>query len=50
MVKWKVDPLPGVLRAHIVPPSNSASRLLMASPSPVPPCRRVVEGSTWLKD
>jgi len=50
IVKWKVDPSPTVLSTHIDPPISSASRLLMASPSPVLPYRRVVEGSTWLND
>ena len=37
-VKWKVDPLPApALSTHIVPPISSLRRLLMASPSPVPP-------------
>ena len=36
-VKWKVDPLPDSLSTHIVPPIRSASRLLIARPSPVPP-------------
>ena len=50
MVKWKVEPCPGSLSTHIVPPMSSLRRLLMASPSPVPPYRRVVDASTWLKD
>jgi hypothetical protein len=49
-VKWKVEPWPGALSAHIVPPISSLSRLLIAKPSPVPPKRRLVEASTWLKD
>ncbi len=50
MVKWKLEPLPGpVASTHIVPPISSASRLLMASPSPVPPYLRVVVLSAWLK-
>ena len=50
MVKWKVEPLPGSLSTHIRPPMSSPRRLLIARPSPVPPYRRVVEASTWLKD
>ena len=50
-VKWKVEPVPGpALSTHIVPPISSASRLLMASPSPVPPYLRVVALSAWLND
>ena len=49
MVKWKVEPVPGpALSTHIVPPISSASSLLMARPSPVPPYLRVVLLSTWL--
>ena len=40
----------GTLSTHILPPINSTRRLLMASPSPVPPNCRVVEASAWLKD
>ena len=51
MVKWKVEPLPiPSLEAHIVPPINSANRLLMASPRPVPPYLRVVDESACEKD
>ena len=52
MMKWKVEPLPGVpsLSTQIVPPISSTSRLLIASPRPVPPYVRAVEASTWLKD
>ena len=50
MVKLNVEPLPTSLSTHIRPPMSSASRLLMARPRPVPPKRRVVEASTWLKD
>ena len=46
MVKWKVDPRPGVLSNQIRPPSISHSRRLIASPSPVPPYSRVVDAST----
>ena len=49
-VKWNVEPFSGTLSTHILPPINSTSRLLMASPRPVPPKRRVVEASAWLKD
>jgi hypothetical protein len=49
IVKWNVEPFPGSLSAQIRPPMSSLSRLLMASPKPVPPYRRVVETSTWLK-
>ena len=49
MVKWKVEPVPGpALSTHIVPPISSASSLLMARPSPVPPYLRVVLLSAWL--
>ena len=49
MVKWKVQPVPGpALSTHIVPPISSASSLLMARPSPVPPYLRVVLLSAWL--
>ncbi len=49
IVNENVAPRPGPpLSAHIVPPISSASRLLMASPSPVPPYLRVVEASAWL--
>ena len=50
IVKEKVEPSPGTLSTHIVPPINSASRFEMARPRPVPPYIRVVEASTWLKD
>ena len=36
-----------MLVAHAVPPISSARRRLIASPSPVPPYRRLVEASTW---
>ena len=49
IVKWKVEPRPGpALSAHIVPPISSASSLLIARPSPVPPYLRVVPLSAWL--
>ena len=37
MVKWKVAPLPASLSTQILPPINSARRLQMARPRPVPP-------------
>src|SRR5262249_21160060 len=49
IVKWNVEPFPGSLSGQIRPPMSSLSRLLIASPKPVPPYRRVVETSTWLK-
>jgi len=49
MVKWKVEPTPTVLLAPILPPMSSVSRRLIANPRPVPPCRRVVEPSSWWK-
>ncbi len=51
IVKWNVDPLPSPsLVTHMLPPINSASRLLMASPRPVPPYLRVVEESACEND
>ncbi len=44
-----VDPTPTVLRTPVWPPMRRARRALMASPRPVPPWRRVVLASTWLK-
>ena len=50
MLKWKVEPWPGpALSTPIVPPISSASFLLIANPSPVPPYLRVVPLSAWLK-
>ena len=50
MLKLNVVPCPRpALRACMVPPISSASRLLMARPSPVPPYLRVVLASAWLK-
>ncbi len=46
----KVEPLPCSLSTEIVPPISSTRRLEMARPSPVPPKRRVVDASTWLKE
>ena len=39
IVTWNVLPSPGTpeLSTHTVPPISSASRLLIASPKPVPP-------------
>ena len=48
-VTRNVEPRDGSLETLIPPPILSARPLQMASPSPVPPKRRVVEGSTWLK-
>ena len=42
----KVVPTPGWLRTLIPPPISSTRRLLIASPSPVPPWRRVLEVSS----
>jgi len=47
IVRWKVEPSPAALSAHMRPPRLSASRRLMASPSPCP-VDRVVEESAWL--
>lgn len=44
-----VVPWPGTLRAPIVPPINRTIRRQIASPRPVPPKRRVVVESTWMK-
>ena len=41
MVRVKALPSPGRLWTVIVPPSSSASRRLIARPSPAPPSRRV---------
>ena len=50
-VKQKVEPWPGPsLSTHIRPPISSASRRLIASPSPVPPYLRVVDESACEKD
>src|ERR1700737_2718219 len=41
------EPLPGSLSAVMSPPIIWQKRLLIASPSPVPPYLRVVEASAW---
>ena len=51
IVKVKsADPVPPRFQPTSFRPSISLNRLLIASPSPVPPYRRVVDESTWLKD
>ena len=45
----KVEPWPGVLSTAMLPPSISQKCLVIARPSPVPPYRRVVDASAWLK-
>ena len=47
-MKRKVLPTPAWLSTQIRPPIISTSRLLIASPRPVPPNLRVVEASAWL--
>ena len=42
-VKKNVVPTPGSLSSPISPPIISTNVLLMVSPSPVPPCLRVVD-------
>lgn len=44
-----VLPMPTSLSMRMVPPSLSHSSLQMDRPRPVPPCRRVVEASAWVK-
>src|SRR5437868_5171357 len=44
-VNENLDSLPAVLSTWIVPPISPTSCLEIASPSPVPPYRRVVEAS-----
>ena len=44
----KVEPWPTRLVTWSVPPMSATSSRLMASPSPVPPCRRVDDPSTWV--
>src|SRR5207302_4699254 len=46
-VKWNVLPFPTSLSTQIRPPCRVMRRLEIASPSPVPPYRRVVELSAW---
>ena len=48
-MKWKVLPPPSSLSTHTRPPINSTSADEMASPSPVPPKRRVVDVSACSK-
>ena len=48
-VKWKRLPFPGSLSTQIRPPISSTSSMVIASPRPVPPKRREVELSAWLK-
>ena len=45
----KVEPREGRLSTSMRPPSSVASSRLIASPRPVPPKRRVVDMSPWLK-
>src|SRR5262245_5376658 len=46
-VKKKVEPRPSSLSTPTRPPCISTSRLVMLSPSPVPPYSRVMVVSTW---
>ncbi|MNF76468.1 hypothetical protein D3C84_585830 [compost metagenome] len=48
-MRVKTVPLSGVLATLISPPSRSTRRWQMARPRPLPPKRRVVEDSAWLK-
>ena len=48
-VNQNVEPSRGTLSTPISPPMSSTSCLLIASPRPVPPYRRVVEPSSWEK-
>ena len=48
-VKMNAEPSPTTLSTRMPPPIRTQSRSQIASPSPVPPKRRVVEESTWLK-
>ena len=45
----KVEPCPASDSTPMRPPIRSMMRLEIASPRPVPPYRRVVEASAWLK-
>src|SRR3972149_11909325 len=49
-VKWKVLPLFSTLSTQILPPMRLTNCDEMESPNPVPPKRRVVDRSAWLKD
>ena len=49
MSNQKVEPRPGCESTPMVPPIRSTMRLQMTRPRPVPPYRRVVELSAWLK-
>jgi hypothetical protein len=44
---WKQEPSPKVLSANILPFISSVNFLLIANPSPVPLCLRVLLSSTW---
>ena len=46
-VNVKRLPLPSTLSHQMRPPCNSIMLLVMASPSPSPPCLRAMCGSTW---
>jgi hypothetical protein len=48
-VNQNVLPFPASLSTPTWPPMRSTSFLQMASPSPVPPNRRVVDASAWMK-
>ena len=48
-VKRNVLPTPGSLSSQTWPPISSTSRRQMVSPSPVPPCFRVVDESACMK-
>src|SRR5207248_2896446 len=48
-VMIKVEPTPGWLLTLTSPPNIWANCRVMARPNPVPPYRRVVDGSAWLK-
>ena len=49
MVKWKLEPVPSLDYAQILPFIISTSLLDIASPRPVPPYSLEVDGSIWLK-
>ena len=49
-MKENTLPAPGVLSTRIQPPICSMICRQMANPSPVPPKRRVVELSAWVKE